>query len=185
MPSRVAQLIRFFVDRVPGAGRTRLVKSLYMADHEARRYLGHPLTDLVYRWDEHGPFDPEILRQLDHMQAAGYMNQEIKHAAGTTHYMNTSAETPSFCPLKRDEMAILEYVVNSYASMILDDLLEEIVYQTRPMTSAEKLGDRLKMELVDREQRIPGLELERMLEAAEELKAGKVISLEKLLAEID
>ena len=45
-------------------GRTQIVKYLYLADYEARRYLGRPITELSYRWDRHGPFDPAILQYL-------------------------------------------------------------------------------------------------------------------------
>ncbi len=183
MKSRIAELVQYFVGRTPGVGRTRIVKFLYMVDHESRRYLGHPLTDLVYRWDNHGPYDPEIQRQIDQMRYQGYLKEEeFKRDYTWYKYTTTSNRLP--CPLKKEEKAIVDHVVHRYADMKLDTLLEDVVYQTRPMLEATRRGQRLKMSLVDGELRVPGIELERMVVAFEELKAGGGRFLEDILAEV-
>ena len=171
MPNTVARLIRYFVERYPGAGRTRIVKFLYMADHEARRYLGRPLTDLRYRWDHHGPFDAEIQRQLNSLGFNGYIKEE-KHEREYVWYNYFATDIALPCPLKKEELTIVEHVIQSYTSLKLDVLLEEIVYQTRPMLEATTRGELLDMDLVNNEARVPGLELERMIGAFEELASG-------------
>ena len=171
MASNAAKLIRYFVERVPGSGRTRIVKFLYMADHEARRYLGRPLTDLEYRWDNHGPFDPEILRQLNFLGSNGYLKEEI-YKQEYVWYKYFPTESPLPCPLRKEEWSILEHVIDRYASMKLDSFLEDVVYQTRPMLEVTTRGELLRMDLVNNEARVPGLELERMVVAFEELSSG-------------
>lgn len=183
MPTQVAKLIRFFVERFPGAGRTRIVKFLYMADHEARRYLGRPLTDLEYRWDNYGPFDPEIQRQLDQLTCNGYVKEEI-HKEEYVWYNYYATNTPLPCHLEKAEEAILEHVIQRYTKLKLGMLLEDIVYQTRPMLEATSRGERLKMELIDNEARVPGLELERIVHAFDELESGGGVRLEDVMSGI-
>src|SRR4051794_37358676 len=110
----VTGLIRYFVERAPGAGRTRIVKFLYMADHEARRYLGRPLTDLDYHWDNFGPFDSRILDEIGHLTKEGYIEDEsLHHQDWGYRYRPTPRSLP--IALTKEEEAILESVVQSYA----------------------------------------------------------------------
>lgn len=184
MSSRTAQLIRYFVEHVPNAGRTRVVKFLYMADHEARRYLGRPLTELDYRWDQFGPYDPAILQELDRLAEAGFLEFDaIRDGQGYARYRYrpTHRSFPRF--LKKEEQAILDYIIDQYANMKLVDLLEEVVYQTRPMRAARERGERLRMEVVDNELRAPGMDLGEVIESMEELKSGGGRSFEDIRAE--
>lgn len=76
MLSRSAQLIRYLVESVAGAGRTQIVKFLYLADLESRRHLGRPLSTFDYIWYDYGPFDSEILSQLDQLCHKGYLKTD-------------------------------------------------------------------------------------------------------------
>jgi uncharacterized protein YwgA len=184
MTSRAAQLIRYFVERAPGCGRTRLVKFLYMADHEARRFLGRPFTDLDYRFGYYGPFDPEIMRQVEQMVQEGKLGEEVFRRDGYKYYRYSPTKQQVPCCFKKEEKFILEHIIEAYADLKLDDLLEDVVYQTRPMLEVKSRGDRLRMELVDGEKRIPGMELERVTEAVEELASGGGRFLEDIMPEL-
>src|SRR5262249_59025770 len=96
MADRVADLIKYFVRRVPGAGRTQIVKFLYLADLEAHRYLGRPISDLVYHWDEHGPFDRRVLDSLDYLRNHGFIEEEqVEFPNSSAHgYCYTSTGRP-------------------------------------------------------------------------------------------
>src|ERR1700733_7707898 len=74
--NRLRELIRYIVEHRPGCGRTMMVKYLYLADLGSRRFLGRPLSPLQYRLDFHGPFDPEIVRELDQAVADGSLRLE-------------------------------------------------------------------------------------------------------------
>jgi hypothetical protein len=182
MTSRVAQLIRYLVELVPGAGRTQIVKFLYLADHEARRHLGKPMTALRYRWDKFGPFDPEILRQVDSLERQGYLREAAYEFQGTVAYSYTATEKSAPRPFTKAELAILGVIVDRFGKMPLGNLLDDVVYQTRPMLEATRRGQRLRMELVDNEERIPGAELERVVAAVEQLDRGEGQPLEEVMA---
>jgi hypothetical protein len=184
MDSHVAQLIRFFAQRVPGAGRTHLVKFLYLADLEARRYLGKPLTPLRYRWDHFGPFDPEILRQIERLETDGFLMRNEYEYQGTRAYSYTATDRPFPLPAGEAEMAILEMIVARFGKMPLKDLLDDVVYQTPPMRDVERRGQRLRMELVDNEARIPGAELEVIYESMDQVDRGEVYPLEAVVPEL-
>ena len=55
--SRNAQVLRYLLEVAPGVGHTLLAKFAYLADLIARQYLGGPITEMQYRYDNHGPFD--------------------------------------------------------------------------------------------------------------------------------
>jgi Protein of unknown function (DUF4065) len=182
MPSRVAQLIRRIVERVPGCGRTRIVKLIYMADHEARRYLGRPLTDLCYRWDNYGPFDPEIQRQINYLMAEEQVEETVNTASGGyIYYQYSPIGHGIHSDLNREEAVVFDFIIDRFANMKLADLLDDVVYQTRPMTSATTRGERLKMDLVNGEERIPGVELENVIAGYEQIEKGQKKSLDEIM----
>ena len=181
MPGRTAQLIRYFVEKVPGLGRTRLVKLLYMTDHESRRYLGRPLTDLRYRWDNFGPYDSEILRQIQLLRADDKLIEtQGLTAQGYDYYSYEPTSKPVPQNFSTEDRAILDYVTMNFAKPDLQDLLDS-VYQTRPMTDVSRRGELLEMDVINNELRIPGAELEHILHAAAELRSGGGYDFEELL----
>jgi len=184
MTSRVAQLIHIFVKRVPNIGRTQIVKLLYMADHEARRHLGAPLTDLRYRWDKFGPLDPEILRQLERLEQEGFLRATRYEFQGNPAYSYTVSETAMPYTFNKVEAAILDVIVDRLGHLPLANLLEDVVYQTRPMQDATRRGQRLRMELVDNEERAQGMELETVVRAVEQLDRGEGRPLDEVMAEL-
>lgn len=184
MANRVAQLIRYFVKHVPGAGRTQIVKFLYLSDHEARRYLGRPLTELRYRWDRFGPFDPEILRQLERLTQEGFLCRTEYGFQGTPAYSYTATDTPIAQEFSKAESVILGTIVDRFGTVPLGNLLDDVVYQTRPMLEAQRRGQRLRMELLDNEERIPGAELERVVRAVEQLDRGEGRPMSEVFAEL-
>jgi hypothetical protein len=173
----VAELIQFFVRHVPGAGRTQIVKFLYLADLEARRYLGKPLTSLDYIWYDFGPFDSEILAELDQLSSRGVIQGEpVLYPDGKAGYRYLPGDSVGADALSREEAAIADYVVCTYGNTRLRPLLEEVVYQTRPMLDAKQrgaFGGRLDMGLVDNERRFPGVELGTVLRAIEDVDSGR------------
>jgi hypothetical protein len=187
MLGKIAPLIRYFVERVPGAGRTQIVKFLYLTDLESGRYLGHPISDLNYILYDHGPFDSEILAHLDLLCAMDYLEgEQVRYPNGKFGWRYKATDKP--LPLtgtSKEGLAILDYVAANYGRTPLQGLLEEVVYQTAPMVDAkerEAYGHRLRMELVDNEARVPGLELERVVASVDQLDQGGGRSLKEIVA---
>jgi hypothetical protein len=187
MPANVPKLIAFLLEKVPHAGRTQVVKFLYLVDLESRRCLGKPLTALNFLLDNHGPFDPAILAALDTMEALGQIAVERYQYLGNTCYTyEATAKAPkgAFAP---EEEAILSHVARVIQKNPLKKVLD-MVYATKPIVDARKRnarGQPLRMTLVDNEARMPGLELERVLASIRELDRTGGKSLEKFLAAMD
>jgi hypothetical protein len=184
----VKALIRYFLELSPGAGRTDVVKFLYLSDVEARKYLGKPISHLNYILYDYGPFDSDIYFHLDDMEAAGAINCERYSYKNTTCYRYSVTKLDTDRPFRKEEMLILDSIADAVRRTPLKDLLSDIVYQTEPMLDAKARelpsGSRLRMDLVNNKGRIPGLELEKMLGAISDLDEGKGVPLEKFLEEL-
>ncbi len=184
MPNNVTKLITYLLDRLPNAGRTQVVKFLYLVDFEARRCLGKPVTALNYVLDNHGPFDPAILSALDTMEALGQIAVERYQYLGNTCYTYEATGKAPRGAYTPAEDAILSHVVRIIQRNPLKKVLD-MVYATKPIVDARKRnarGQPLRMTLVNNEARMPGLELERILASIKELDKTGGKSLEKFLA---
>jgi Protein of unknown function (DUF4065) len=187
MSAKISDLIAYLLNNVPSVGRTQVVKFLYLADLEARKCLGKPLTDLNYVLDRHGPFDPKILAQLDAMDADGRVTAEQFSFRGNQCYNYAKNQKTPRVVFSAEAEVILDHVVDLVRKHSLSKLLE-IVYDTEPVVDAKArnaFGKPLKMNLVNNARKIPGLDLERVLRATKDLDDGKGRSLEKVLAELD
>src|SRR6187399_3323159 len=70
-------VLRFLISHLSGrVGRAQLLKLVYLADIEARRYLGRPLTSLRYSWQPGGPSDKAFDRHLEVLRADGSIIDE-------------------------------------------------------------------------------------------------------------
>jgi hypothetical protein len=84
----------------------------------------------------------------------------------------------------RAELAILDVIVDRFGRLPLASLLEDVVYQTRPMLDTTRRGQRLRIELVDNEERAEGMELETVVRAVEQLDRGESRPLDEVMAEL-
>lgn len=188
---RAPDLVRYFVERLSGrVGRTRLAKLLYLADLEARRYLGQPLTRFVYRKLDYGPFDPQFYQVLDFLKERGEVREDVHELPEGCVYRYHAVALARPHPFGRAEEAILTHILSTFTSFEgrdLEDFLD-VVYETRPMRSVEGSphGTSLPMEEVDNEARIAlgGVSLEDALLAEEEARQGKTVRWEDLRSEL-
>ena len=74
--NRTSELICFFAERLPISGRSQLTGYLYLSDWQSRRYLGRPLTDLVWSLGDDGPTDTRVASVLNELTDAGYLATE-------------------------------------------------------------------------------------------------------------
>jgi hypothetical protein len=183
MSVKITDLIAYLLDKVPSAGRTQVVKFCYLADVEARKCLGKPLTNCNYVLYRHGPFDHEIINKLDWMDARGEVStEEYSYRGNLAYAYRKNKKTPKvhFSPEREH---ILQHVAEIVRKNSLTELLR-IVYDTEPVVDAKKRGPRplLRMHLVDNERRIPGLEIERVLKSLNDQDEGR--DMEEVFAEL-
>lgn len=175
--SRNEQLIKFFVQAVPHRlGRTILVKLMYMADYEARRYLGAPISRFEWTREPQGPFDHAFYAARDALVDKGLL-VELKDVTPFGNPWYQYRDTPTlvefdFSPAER---RVLEYIVATYGNHSREEILAD-VYTTAPFKAVEDSPrhTRIPMEIVDeaRKREFGGVNLEELIEAEERFRRG-------------
>lgn len=170
--SRNAQVLRYLLEVAPGVGRVKLAKYAYLADCEAHRYLGRPVSEFRYRFDKFGPFDQAFLEAKDELVRAGYATETRTRIGPYDGYDYRPTPTSVEYEFTQPEAEILRYVAVTYLNESAIGLCEDVVYKTPPMVGA-KVGERLKMDKMQEEKDPLGFDLERLLAAEASVKAGR------------
>ncbi len=175
--SKTAQLLKYFAQQYPGVPRTLLAKYVYLTDLHAREYLGAPISALIYRKDNYGPFDAayfDYIRELEDAGAAEDCLQPLGRGYRTNKLYSRASTEFDFTP---EELDVLAYVCRSYLKMSRPELLEEVVYQTKPMVPRPPEGALLDMEAVNNTGRVEvGFELSEILLAERQIASGNYSS---------
>lgn len=171
-------LILYFVDRLPNSGRTQIVKYLYLADLESRRHRGQSLTNLIWIKHNHGPFDSRILSALDALRTRKLLIEEhIEYPNGFQGSLYRTSRTPKIA-FDDATQSILDVVVKQYGALGLRQLLDDVVYESKPMQSAvEKHA--LDMSCVDNEAAIHGISLEDAWKGFRDTQEGRTVPFEE------
>lgn len=182
--SRNAQVLRYLLEAAPGVGHTKLAKFAYLADLEAWKYLGRPISELRYVLDRHGPFDaPAFFEALEQLVARGYAAQSSVPCGPYQGYEVRPTSEPVEYGFTLAEAAVLGHVVNTYLGLTAKELCEDVVYQTEPMRNVKKVGERIPMEKVTRDSADElGFRLERMLAGEQSAEAGRVRPMAEVLS---
>jgi hypothetical protein len=178
-------VLRFLISHLSGrVGRAQLLKLVYLADVESRRYLGRPLTSLRYTWQAGGPSDKALDRHLEVLRADGSIIDEpvawgVSVSAPLYVFFGPIAATP----FTRGEEAVLSFITRSYADSKLGALIDEMIEATEPVRlarRAHRLGARLAMSTEDNKAReeYGGVDLERLLESEAQIREGRTHALE-------
>jgi hypothetical protein len=185
--SKTAQVFKYFAQQYgwPGILRTRLGKYSYMADVISRQYLGHPITDLLYRKDYYGPYAKELPQYTEELVAAELVD-EITHGSGNERAIRLHdrgrAVAFDFTP---GEAEILAYVMTNYSHMDFDEFVMAVVKETDPFKAVRKHGDALPMKTLDGVARdAVGFDLERIIRAEKQAEAGDFITLDQFADEL-
>jgi len=181
--SRNAQVLRYLLEVAPGVGRIKLVKFAYLADCESFRYLGHAISEFRYRFDSHGPFDRAFYRAKDELVEQGYATETPTKIGPYDSYDYRPTHEDLEYSFTQAESEILRYVAITYMSETASRLCEDVVYKTPPMIGA-KVGERLKMEKMEKERDPLGFNLERLLAAEASVEAGRYRALKVAVDEL-
>jgi hypothetical protein len=176
--SRDAQVLKFFAQQCRGIPRKRHVKLVYLADVLAREYLGHPISSFEYVRLYYGPYDrrfPEVAQEL---VLAGLAEEVTEHRTAypapqrTIRLVDLGLSVPFEFSL--GELEVLRYVTENYLDMPMEELIEDVIYETEPMKAGVSEESRLPMELADRRGvDAVGFDLEAVLAAEREIAEGK------------
>ena len=153
--SETAQAVKHIISRLDGRIiKTKLLKFLYLSDLEYRKLTGNQITDLRYVWWDEGPYDSKVNDYIKQLHRKGLIKEE-KHSlvSGLGDYFlyfDTDKDIDMALPNAKKE--VIDNIINTYYHLELKDLLENIVYQTKPMQKAIKnkaFGNVLDMDCVN------------------------------------
>ena len=183
--SRNALALRFLLEAAPGVGRTKLAKFAYLADLEARRFLGKPITAFEYLYDQRGPFDARgFYAALSELEEGGLATQAPVPCGQYLGYEIHPTQHPVEYDFDLAEAEVLTYVAQTYLAKNARELCDDVVYETRPMKDASP-GKPLAMSA---ENGTPGdnlsFDLRRMLAGEAEARAGRTRPLASALDEL-
>lgn len=172
--SRNAMTLRYLLGLAPGVGHMQLLKCAYLADVEARTYLGRPISTLRYRRYVHGPFDVASFAAIREVIVGGLATSTL------TWIGNASLPLlrPTLYPVEYDfstaDAEVLRYVAETYMTLAARRLCDEAVLATRPMRDVQ-LYDDLPMDQLDRRSDDPfAFSFLRMLQAEQSAQSGRI-----------
>jgi hypothetical protein len=183
--TRNAQVLRYLLQVAPGIGHTKLAKFAYLADLEARRYLGRQISEFEYVRDQHGPFDAtRFFAARNELKEAGYITEnEVACGPYAGYEMFPTGRAPEY-EFGLPEVEVLRYVALTYFSKTAKELCDEVVYKTEPMLDS-KMGRPLRMDKVDRNRADRhAFDFQRVLAGEASAEAGRVRPLADVLNEL-
>lgn len=169
----------------PGIGHTKLAKFAYLADLEARKYLGRPISGFTYYFDQHGPFDSGgFFAAVEELKRLGYITENQVPCGQYVGYEMLPTSLGVEFDFSPQEAEVLRYVAMTYLSKSARDLCDDVVYKTEPMVNAEA-GKPLRMDQVNRDpdDRL-GFSLERMLAGEASAAARRTRPMTELMDEL-
>lgn len=182
--SKNAQVLKFFAQQYRGIPRKRLVKMAYETDIIARQYLGEPVSDFEWRRDKYGPYSPEIPVAVAELESFGLgWTQETEATEDGPGWKKLyDAGRPVVFDFTLAENEVLAYVAANYLTMPMEELLFDVIYETKPMKVETQFRERLPMEIVDNEGRnLVGFDLVHIIKAEEQAKAGDYLTAPEFL----
>jgi uncharacterized phage-associated protein len=145
---RLEDAITLVVENSPRTlTRTGLVKLLYFIDLRSWEQWRQPLTGLNWTWHYYGPFSEEIAEVMGDMEASGELTIAAHQSYfGTPEYQIELGDEAALYPaLSPDEEQLLKQVVSEFGQYPASTLAR-LSYQTDPMETVERRGDRLDFE---------------------------------------
>jgi hypothetical protein len=148
----IARICEYFQEnRLPGLGRIRITKLLYLIECEHCAWAKDRLTDLDWIFFHYGPWSKSLSAILEDEFKTP---EDIETERGT--FRPIAWTPPSFekPKLKFDVTTegILQRVLEKFASLPTGKLLDYVYYETEPMVGVKK-GEILKFDSISRPER--------------------------------
>ena len=150
------QAIKYSVSQISGAVlKTQLIKFLYLADVEYRKLTGNAITSLRYKLWHYGPYDKKFEELLKLMVKNKLISAETwaRVVDGAPYEIYHDTDRTLQFTFTSAQRATLDAIIHTYKNMELKQLLDEIVYKTKPIQEAQKkklpLGSPLEMNCVN------------------------------------
>lgn len=135
---RNAAILLAILSRMPhrNALRTTLVKLAYLTDLISSEWNGTQLSTFRYRFDNHGPYDADIVRTAEELKRSGVVQRSVREAyLGSSEYRYSTEVSPSELPLGATDWAVIDAVASRWGHLSLTEI-KEVVYMTPPMRAA-------------------------------------------------
>jgi hypothetical protein len=145
----IAYIVARAEDRGITVNRTKLVKLLYLIDVERARSRRDSLTGLEWVFSHHGPY-AELIDTLATTDATGLTAQTWKHS----RLYDGATGAPDGSDWPAPTKGIVDRVMDRFAALDLNALLDHVYFHTGPMIHAER-GEPLDMARA-RDDRAPG-----------------------------
>lgn len=147
------------------AGRTQIVKLVYLADNRFYECVGRTLTGNAYIWDRYGPNDVDnsITAAADELAECGWIvrTPAVSWSGGNTFRYSVKSPVSAWQKVARNlnagEQQILRDIVKQYGHITNATQLAEASKQTAPFANA-KQHERLQFKQSER-----AIELQNML----------------------
>ncbi len=127
-------------DRGVTLNRTKLVKLLYLIDVERVRSRRDALTGLEWVFFHYGPYAFELIDTLEVMEGSELLAQQWQ---GSMLYRG-APDAPSGDKWPAGTKATVDRVIQRFAPVDLNELLDYVYFRTGPMSDAVR-GQRLEM----------------------------------------
>lgn len=180
--SKTAQVLKYFAEQYragtgKGIPRKLLVKMCYVSDLFAHEHWGDAITDLAYYRYDRGPYDDHIVDYIEELETAKLA--EVKHEIDGDYEKKRLVDrgVRIAFDFSTVEQEVLDYVATNYLFMPMPELMEDVVYPSRPWKETSRRKEPLPMNSVDNEKsNLVGFPLEELLLAKRELEAGRFVT---------
>lgn len=141
MNPKLHDIIYYFCKYYPGElTRVILTKLVYLADVEFYRRYYRQTTDLIYEFDNHGPFTWEIVDETEKMFSDGLIDiAELPSSFGGPKYVYKCKCEYELKNLDQHTLRVLQYVNSYFSRFGLSELLDYVY--NNPPTCLFKRGD--------------------------------------------
>lgn len=127
---RFQEALVYLVHVLPGVGRTKLMKLLFLADVESYKTRGRSLTGETYLSYDHGPWTRGLYRALEsapeideRMSVTRFGDAKYAYRSAAEEYVRTH--------LTQEDVRVLDHVVERWGNRQLRSILDH-VYSSPP-----------------------------------------------------